>query len=61
MPATDIDEAAVRDMLGLADRIAGFDLFEAVMGGDAAAAVALLRGQYEAGADPAAVLEDSSN
>ena len=55
---TDIGEAAVRDMLGLADRTASFDLFEAVMKGDAPAAVALLRGQYEAGADPAAVLED---
>ena len=55
---TDIGEAAVRDMLGLADRTASFDLFEAVMKGDAAAAVALLRDQYAAGADPAAVLED---
>jgi DNA polymerase-3 subunit gamma/tau len=34
------------------------DLFEAIMGGDAAGALAELGGQYADGADPAAVLRD---
>jgi DNA polymerase-3 subunit gamma/tau len=50
--------AQVRDMLGLADRARVLDLFEAAMGGDVRAALANLREQYDAGADPAAVLED---
>jgi DNA polymerase-3 subunit gamma/tau len=45
-------------MLGLADRSLTIDLFEAVMRGDAAAALAGLRAQYETGADPAVVLAD---
>ncbi|ACA18592.1 DNA polymerase III, subunits gamma and tau [Methylobacterium sp. 4-46] len=48
----------VRDMLGLADRARIIDLFEAAMRGDAPAAFAELHGQYEAGADPAVVLQD---
>jgi DNA polymerase-3 subunit gamma/tau len=47
---------AVRDMLGLADRAKIIELFETVMRGDVAAAFAMLRAQYEAGAEPAAVL-----
>ncbi|MEA3027373.1 MAG: polymerase subunit gamma/tau, partial [Alphaproteobacteria bacterium] len=46
----------VRQMLGLADRTRIIDLFEAVMRGDMAAALALVREQYDAGADPAVVL-----
>ncbi len=53
-----LDEEDVREMLGLADRGLVFDLCEAVMAGDAAAALANLEGQYAAGVDPAAVLED---
>src|SRR4051812_47168054 len=48
----------VRQMLGLADRARTIDLFEAVMKGDAAAALKELREQYDTGADPAVVLAD---
>jgi DNA polymerase-3 subunit gamma/tau len=48
----------VRAMLGLADRGRVLDLFEAIMGGDAAGALAELGGQYADGADPVAVLGD---
>jgi DNA polymerase-3 subunit gamma/tau len=48
----------VRQMLGLADRVRVVDLFEALMKGDAAAALKELREQYEIGADPAVVLGD---
>ncbi len=53
-----VTAAGVRDMLGLADRGRVVDLFEAAMRGDIPAAFAELRGQYEAGADPAVVLSD---
>jgi DNA polymerase-3 subunit gamma/tau len=45
-------------MLGLADRARIIDLFESIMRGDIAAALAELRSQYETGADPAVVLSD---
>jgi DNA polymerase-3 subunit gamma/tau len=48
----------VRQMLGLADRARVIDLFEALMRGDIAAALAELRAQYDIGADPAVVLTD---
>ena len=48
----------VRQMLGLADRVRVVDLFEALMQGDAAAALKELREQYDIGADPAVVLAD---
>jgi DNA polymerase-3 subunit gamma/tau len=48
----------VRQMLGLADRTRTIDLFEAVMKGDAAAALTELREQYDTGADPAVALAD---
>ena len=48
----------VRQMLGLADRVRVVDLFEALMKGDAAAALKELREQYDIGADPAIVLND---
>ena len=50
--------AEVRAMLGLADRGRVLDLFEAVMRGDAAGALAELAAQYADGADPLAVLRD---
>ncbi|GJE16027.1 DNA polymerase III subunit gamma/tau [Methylobacterium marchantiae] len=50
--------ASVRDMLGLADRGRIVDLFEAVMRGDIPTSFAEVRGQYEAGADPAVILSD---
>jgi DNA polymerase-3 subunit gamma/tau len=48
----------VRQMLGLADRVRVVDLFEALMKGDVAAALAELRAQYDIGADPGVVLSD---
>lgn len=48
----------VRDMLGLADRAKIVDLFEAAMKGDVPAAFALLRDQWDNGADPAMVLQE---
>ncbi len=48
----------VRQMLGLADRVRIVDLFESLMKGDVAAALAELREQYDIGADPGVVLSD---
>ncbi len=48
----------VREMLGLADRVRIHDLFEALMKGDVAGALAQLREQYDLGADPEVVLRD---
>ena len=56
--AGETSAAEVRAMLGLADRGRVLDLFEAVMAGDARAALAELAAQYAAGADPLAVLRD---
>ena len=53
-----ITEAAVRDMLGVADRGLTFDLFENVMAGDAPAALAGLETLYNGGTDPTMVLQD---
>ncbi|MER8437966.1 DNA polymerase III subunit gamma/tau [Mesorhizobium sp. M1312] len=53
-----VSAEAVRTMLGLADRARIVDLFEHVMKGDVAAALAEFRNQYDTGADPAAVLTD---
>ena len=53
-----VKEEAVRDMLGLADRSRIFDLFDFVMKGETAAALAELRAQYDAGADPLVVVSD---
>ncbi|MGD8310556.1 MAG: DNA polymerase III subunit gamma/tau, partial [Chromatiales bacterium] len=50
--------AEVRAMLGLADRGRVIDLFEAIMEGDAKAALQELAAQYADGADPAVVLRD---
>jgi len=56
--AGEVDEDAVRDMLGLADRARTFDLLDAVMKGQAENALSQLASQYDSGADPAQVLED---
>ena len=50
--------AGVRAMLGLADRGRVLDLFEMILRGAAAEALAELQAQYAAGADPLAVLRD---
>lgn len=47
---------AVRQMLGLSDRGAIRTLFGLLLAGDAAGALAALRGQYDLGVDPQAVL-----
>jgi DNA polymerase-3 subunit gamma/tau len=57
-PGAAIDEARVRDMLGLADRAVVFDLFEQVLGGRLPEALDTLGALYRAGADPAVVIED---
>jgi len=48
----------VRTMLGLADRGRVLDLFDMILQGDAAGALAELSGQYADGADPMAVMRD---
>jgi len=53
-----VSEAAVRDMLGIADRGLVFDLLEAALKGDAPAALKQMRALYEGGADPVIVLQD---
>jgi len=57
-PGAPIAEAAVRDMLGIADRGLVFDLFETVLRGDAAGALDRMAALYQGGADPLAVLQD---
>ena len=58
LSADTVTAEQVRDMLGLADRTRVYDLFDAVMKGDAATALDLLDDMYRTGADPAVVLED---
>ncbi len=53
-----VTEPAVRDMLGLADRVLIFDLLESLMKGDVKRALALLADQYSAGASPVVVIQD---
>jgi DNA polymerase-3 subunit gamma/tau len=48
----------VREMLGLADRVEVFDLFETISTGRVKEGLELLRRQYAAGADPVIVLQD---
>ena len=56
--AGETSAAQVRAMLGLADRGRVLDLFDLIMRGEAAAALAELAAQYSDGADPMAVLRD---
>ncbi|MBO6544304.1 MAG: DNA polymerase III subunit gamma/tau [Alphaproteobacteria bacterium] len=53
-----VKEEDARDMLGLADRARIFDLFDFVMKGEIGNALAELRDQYDAGADPEVILSD---
>jgi DNA polymerase-3 subunit gamma/tau len=55
---TIIAASAVTDMLGLADREAGFDLLEAVLEGKPAAALAITDRAHERGADLGTLLQD---
>jgi DNA polymerase-3 subunit gamma/tau len=53
-----LSAAEARRLLGLADRSRGLDLFEKIMRGDAAGALAELSSQYAEGADPLAALAE---
>ena len=53
-----VDEAAVRDMLGIADRGLVWTLFETVLRGDAGGALQQMEALYQGGADPQIVLQD---
>jgi DNA polymerase-3 subunit gamma/tau len=53
-----VTEAAVRDMLGLADGSQAFELLELALRGEAASALDLFQRLYAAGADPALVVQD---
>jgi DNA polymerase-3 subunit gamma/tau len=53
-----VTAATVKAMLGLGDRARSIDLFEALMRGDVASALTLLRELYDAGADPETVISD---
>ena len=56
-----ISADAVNEMLGLADRLDIYDLFEALMRGRPAAALARFDEMYRAGADPGLVLQDMAD
>jgi DNA polymerase-3 subunit gamma/tau len=56
--AGEVDEEAVRAMIGLVDRTRTFDLLEAAMRGDARAGLEIMADLYTGGADPAVVVED---
>ena len=53
-----VDAAAVRQMLGLADRGLVRGLLALLLAGDAPGALAAIRDQYELGVEPAALLRD---
>ena len=53
-----IEAAEVSDMLGLVDRLQVLDLFEALMSGDVAGAMARADVMYASGADPVVILQD---
>ena len=53
-----INADTIRGMLGLADRGLVLDLFEKVMGGQVAEALAGLNALYDRGADPLAIMQD---
>jgi DNA polymerase-3 subunit gamma/tau len=54
----EVSAEQVRTMLGLADRGHVLDLFEAVIGGKAPEALAILADLHAAGADPSVILQD---
>ena len=57
-PETEITEDIVRDMLGVAERVQVFDLFEQLMKGEIAEALERFDSMYHAGADPVTILQD---
>ena len=56
--ALDVTAEMVREMLGLADRMRHFDIFDALMAGNIAGALEELGQAYAAGADPVSLLQD---
>ena len=58
MDGGEVTGAAVRDMLGLGDRARLLDAFEKAISGSAAEALAEVKDQIHAGADPAVILKD---
>jgi DNA polymerase-3 subunit gamma/tau len=56
--AGNVTAETVKAMLGLGDRARTIDLFEALMTGDIAAALTLMRFLYDAGADPQTIVAD---
>ena len=58
MDGEEVTGAAVRDMLGLGDRARLLDAFEKAISGSAAEALAEVKDQIHAGADPAVILKD---
>ncbi len=57
-PNSEIGEQLVRDMLGVAEHVQIFDLFEHLMKGDIAAALERFDAMYVAGAEPLVILRD---
>jgi DNA polymerase-3 subunit gamma/tau len=57
-PGQTVSAAAIRDMLGLADRAQTIGLFEQVMRGEAGPAIETFRGLYALGASPDQVMLD---
>ncbi|MEH6744456.1 DNA polymerase III subunit gamma/tau [Hyphomonas sp.] len=58
MDGEEVTGAAVRDMLGLGDRARLLDAFEKAISGSASEALAEVKDQIHAGADPAVILKD---
>ncbi|MGN1063492.1 MAG: DNA polymerase III subunit gamma/tau [Alphaproteobacteria bacterium] len=54
----DIKTNDIREMLGLADRTALFDLYEALMSANVTETLRLLDNQYDCGADPLVIAQD---
>jgi DNA polymerase-3 subunit gamma/tau len=54
----EVDEAMVRDMLGLADRTRLIDLYQAVLDANAPSALDHLADMYRSGADPSQIMQD---
>ncbi|MEC7489324.1 MAG: DNA polymerase III subunit gamma/tau [Pseudomonadota bacterium] len=57
-PDTEIDEPIVQAMLGVAERVQVFDLFEHLMKGEIERALERLDTMYQAGADPVTIVQD---
>ena len=57
-PDAQIGEESVRAMLGVAERVKVFDLFDRLMKGEISAALSSFDSMYHAGADPITILQD---